>query len=446
VDLSPDGRWLAVEVSEGWSKSEIFLFDTRKHEAPIPVVTGISAIFNLVEVLDDRLLVVSNENAPHYQLWQVDPQRPEREHWKLLIPEGHDTLESVAVAGGKLVALYLKDACSRIRVFSGQGKPLREIALPGLGTVSTLHARHDQRDLYFPFTSFLTPTKILRYDVSKEKTDLWKELTAPVDTTNFTVEQVHYPSKDGTQVPMFLVHKKELVRDGSNPTLLYGYGGFNVNLTPGFAAWVGPFIERGGVYAVPNLRGGGEYGEAWHLAGTRAAKPRVFEDFEACAEHLCTRGITSPRRLAIAGASNGGLLVGACITRRPDLFGAALPDVGVLDMLRFHKFTIGWAWVSDYGSPDDAEDARVLLSYSPLHRLVAGAAYPATLITTADHDDRVVCAHSFKFAAALQVAQGGDAPVLIRIDTKAGHGAGKPTSKLIDVAADRWAFLAKVLG
>ena len=446
VDLSPDGRWLAIEVSEGWSKSEIFLFDTRKHAAPIPVVTGIGAIFNLVEVLDDRLLVVSNEHAPHYQLWQVDPQKPEREHWKLVIPEGHDTLESVAVAGGKLVALYLKDACSRIRVFSSQGKPLREIALPGLGTVSTLHARHDQRDLYFPFTSFLTPTKILRYEVSKGRTDLWKELTAPVDTTHFTVEQVRYPSKDGTQVPMFLVHKKELVRDGSNPTLLYGYGGFNVNLTPGFAAWVGPFIERGGVYAVPNLRGGGEYGEAWHRAGMLENKQNVFDDFAAAAEYLIREKVTAPEHLAISGRSNGGLLVAAAITQHPELFKAAVAGVPLTDMVRYHLLQIARLWIPEYGSSENPEQLPFLYAYSPYHHVKDGTAYPATLVFSAESDTRVDPMHARKLAARLQAATSSQAPILLRIEGKAGHGAGKPMAKSIAQYTDEFSFLFAELG
>jgi prolyl oligopeptidase len=446
VGLSPDGRWLAVEVSQGWSKSDIFLFDTRKHEAPIPAIMGKSAIFNLVEVLDDRLLVVSNENAPRYQLWQIDPRKPEREHWKLVIPEGEDILESVAATNGKLVALYLKDASSRVRVFSTQGKLLREIALPGLGTVSSLHAHHDQRDIYLPFTSFLIPTKVLRHDVSAGKTSMWQELSAPVDTTQFTVEQVRYPSKDGTRVPMFLVHKKDLARDGNNPTLLYGYGGFNVNLTPGFAAWVGPFIERGGVYAVANLRGGGEYGEAWHRAGMLESKQNVFDDFAAAAEYLIREKITAPERLAISGRSNGGLLVAAAITQYPQLFKAAVCGVPLTDMVRYHLLQIARLWIPEYGSTENPDQFPFLFAYSPYHHVKDGTAYPATLIFSAESDTRVDPMHARKFAARLQAATSSQAPILLRIEGKAGHGAGKPMAKIIEQYTDEFSFLFEELG
>jgi prolyl oligopeptidase len=446
VGLSPDGRWLAVEVSQGWSKSDIFLFDTRKHEAPIPAIMGKSAIFNLVEVLDDRLLVVSNENAPRYQLWQIDPRKPEREHWKLVIPEGEDILESVAAANGKLVALYLKDASSRVRVFSSQGKLLREIALPGLGTVSSLHAHHDQRDVYVPFSSFLIPTRVLRHDVNAGKTNLWQELSAPVDTTQFTVEQVRYPSKDGTSVPMFLVHKKDLARDGNNPTLLYGYGGFNVNLTPGFAAWVGPFIERGGVYAVANLRGGGEYGEAWHRAGMLESKQNVFDDFAAAAEYLIREKVTAPERLAISGRSNGGLLVAAAITQYPQLFKAAVCGVPLTDMIRYHLLQIARLWIPEYGSTENPDQFPFLFAYSPYHHVKDGTAYPATLIFSAESDTRVDPMHARKFAARLQAATSSQAPILLRIEGKAGHGAGKPMAKIIEQYTDEFSFLFEELG
>ncbi len=446
LDLSPDGRWLAVEVSEGWSNSEIFLFDTRTHEGPIPVVTGRSAIFNLVEVLDDRLLVVANEGAPRYQLWQIDPRKPEREHWKLVIPEGEDILESVAAAGGKLVALYLQDASSRVRVFSNGGKLLRDIALPGLGSVSSIHARHDRREVYLPFTSFLTPTKVLRHDVSTGKTDLWQELTAPIDTTPFTVEQVRYPSKDGTRVPMFLVHKKNLAHDGNNPTLLYGYGGFNVSLTPGFAAWVGPFIERGGVYAVANLRGGGEYGEAWHRAGMLERKQNVFDDFAAAAEYLIREKITSSSRLAISGRSNGGLLVAATIVQHPDLFKAAVCGVPLTDMVRYHLLQIARLWIPEYGSAENPEQFPFLYAYSPYHHVKDGTAYPATLIFSAESDTRVDPMHARKFAARLQAATSGKAPILLRIEGKAGHGVGKPMAKIVEQYTDELSFLFEELG
>jgi prolyl oligopeptidase len=446
VQLSPDGRWLAVEVSQGWSKSEIFLLDTQKHQPPVPVVTGRDAIFNLVDVLDDRLYVVSNENASRYQLWQVDPQKPEREHWELLIPEADDTLESVVAAKDKLVALYLKDASSRVRVYSRQGKFLREIALPGLGTVSTVHGRHDQRDVYLPFTSFLTPTKILHDDLVTGKTTVWQELTAPVDTTQFEVEQARFPSKDGTLVPMFLVHKKGLVRDGKNPTLLYGYGGFNVSLTPGFAAWVGPFIERGGVYAVANLRGGGEYGEAWHRAGMLGNKQNVFDDFAAAAEYLIREKITSAEHLAISGRSNGGLLVAAAITQHPQLFKAAVAGVPLTDMVRYHLLQIARLWIPEYGSAENPAELPFLFAYSPYHHVKNGTAYPATLVFSAESDTRVDPMHARKFAARLQAATSSKAPILLRIEGKAGHGAGKPLAKIIAQYTDEFSFLFAELG
>ena len=451
VQLSPDGRWLGIEVSEGWSKTEVFLIDRQKGDrqkggAPVPVVTGRQAIFNLVELLDDRLYLVANENAPRYQLFEVNPQKPERANWKLVLPEGDDTLESVAVASGKLVALYLKDASSRVRVFSGQGKLLREIPLPGLGTVAGLYTRHDQRDVYFPFTSFLSPTKVLRHDVGKATTELWQELTAPVDTTQFAVEQVRYPSKDGTSVPMFLVHKKEWVRDGNNPTLLYGYGGFNVNLTPSFAAWVGPFIERGGVYAVANLRGGGEYGEAWHRAGMLKNKQNVFDDFAAAAEYLVREKITSTERLAISGRSNGGLLVAAAITQWPALFRAAVCGVPLTDMVRYHRLQIARLWIPEYGSAENPDQFAWLYAYSPYHHVKDGTAYPATLIFSAESDTRVDPMHARKFAARLQAATSSTAPILLRIEGKAGHGAGKPLAKIIAQYTDEFAFLFAELG
>jgi prolyl oligopeptidase len=446
VQLSPDGRWLAVEVSQGWSKSEIFLLDTQKHQLPVPVVTGRDAIFNLVDVLDDRLYVVSNENASRYQLWQVDPQKSEREHWELLIPEADDTLESVVAAKDKLVALYLKDASSRVRVHSRQGKFLREIALPGLGTVSTVHGRHDQRDVYLPFTSFLTPTKILHDDLVTGKTSVWQELTAPVDTAQFEVEQARFPSKDGTLVPMFLVHKKGLVRDGKNPTLLYGYGGFNVSLTPGFAAWVGPFIERGGVYAVANLRGGGEYGEAWHRAGMLGSKQNVFDDFAAAAEYLIREKITTAEHLAISGRSNGGLLVAAAITQHPQLFKAAVAGVPLTDMVRYHLLQIARLWIPEYGSAENPAELPFLFAYSPYHHVKNGTAYPATLVFSAESDTRVDPMHARKFAARLQAATSSKAPILLRIEGKAGHGAGKPLAKIIAQYTDEFSFLFAELG
>jgi prolyl oligopeptidase len=446
VQLSPDGRFVVIEVTEGWSKSDVVLLDRKKPGAPVTVVKGRDAIFNVVEVLGDRMYVVSNEGAPRYQLWQVDLHAPGREHWKLLVAEGEDTLESVIAADGKLFALYLKDASSRVRVFSLAGKTLREIALPTLGTVAAVHGRFDQRDVYFSFSSFLVPTKVFRHVVGRDKTELWQELAAPVDTSQFVVEQVRYPSKDGTSVPMFLVHKKEFAKDGTNPTLLYGYGGFNVSLTPGFAAWVGPFLERGGVYAVANLRGGGEYGEAWHRAGMLAAKQNVFDDFAAAAEYLIREKVTSSDRLAISGRSNGGLLVAAAIVQHPSLFKAAVCGVPLTDMVRYHLLQIARLWIPEYGSSENADEFSHLYAYSPYHRVKSGTPYPATLIFSAESDTRVDPMHARKFAARLQAATSGKAPILLRIEGNAGHGVGKPLGKIIAQYTDELSFLFGELG
>jgi prolyl oligopeptidase len=446
VQLSPDGRWLGIEVSEGWSRSDLYLLDRRKTGSPVPLVKGRDAIFNLAAMLDDRLYVLSNERAPHYQHFAVDPARPERAHWQLLIAEGEEPLDSITVAKDKLVATYVKDATSRVRVHARDGKLVRELALPGLGTVSAVHGRHDQRDVYLAYASFLTPTEVLRHDSVTGRTTRWRALRAPIDTGQFTVDQVRYPSRDGTQVPMFLVHRKDWRRDGQNPTLLYGYGGFNVSLTPGFAAWVGPFLERGGVYAVPNLRGGGEYGEAWHQAGMLGNKQNVFDDFAAAAEHLIAEKITSPARLAIAGRSNGGLLVAASLVQHPQLFKAAVAGVPLTDMVRYPRMQIARLWIPEYGSPDDAKAFAWLYAYSPYHHVKDGTAYPATLILSAESDTRVDPMHARKLAARLQAASSGSAPILLRMESQAGHGAGKPLGKVIAQYTDEFAFLFEQLG
>jgi len=446
VALSPDGRFLGIEVSEGWSRSDLYLLDRHKNGPPVPVVAGKNAIFSLADVLNDRLYVLTNDKAPRYQLFEVDPEKLGREHWKLIIPEGEDTLESVTAAGDELLAVYLKDASSRVRVYSDRGKLVREIALPTLGTVGAVNGRHDRRDAYLSFTSFLSPTKVLRHDIASGTTKLWQELTSPVDTSRFVVEQVHYPSKDGTFIPMFLVHGKDLVRDAKNPTLLYGYGGFNVNLTPSFAAWVGPFIERGGVYAVPNLRGGGEYGEAWHEAGMLGKKQNVFDDFAAAAEYLCRDKITSSQHLAISGRSNGGLLVAASVVQHPHLFKAAVAGVPLTDMLRYQKLQIARLWIPEYGTAESPNQFAFLYAYSPYHHVKDGVAYPATLIFSAESDTRVDPMHARKFAARLQAATSSKAPILLRIEGKAGHGAGKPMAKIIAQYTDEFSFLFEQLG
>jgi prolyl oligopeptidase len=341
---------------------------------------------------------------------------------------------------------YLKDARSVVKVFTLDGRFERDVDLPGIGSAGGFGGKRSDKETFYSFTSFTTPGTVYRYDVASGTSSVWRAPKVDFDSAAYETRQVFYPSKDGTQVPMFITHKKGMKLDGKNPTYLYGYGGFNISLTPTFSVAIAAWLEMGGVYAMPNLRGGGEYGEAWHKAGTKLQKQNVFDDFIAAAEWLIANQYTAPERLAIGGGSNGGLLVGACMTQRPELFAAALPAVGVMDMLRFHKFTIGWAWTSDYGSSDNPEEFKALYAYSPYHNLKPGTRYPSTMVTTADHDDRVVPAHSFKFAARLQECHEGPNPVLIRIDVKAGHGAGKPTSKQIAEAADRWAFLVRELG
>jgi prolyl oligopeptidase len=376
---------------------------------------------------------------------EIDITKPERANWKELIPQAEETLRGANVVHDEFVLNYLKDAHSQIKVFSLAGRALSEISLPGIGTAGGFGGKRKDVETFYSFTSFTTPGTIYRYDCKNHASSIFRQPKVDCDATQFETRQVFYQSKDGTQVPMFITHKKGLKLDGNNPTLLYGYGGFNISMTPAFSVAHLVWLEMGGVYASANLRGGGEYGEEWHKSGMKLKKQNVFDDFIVAGEWLIANKYTSPSRLAIEGGSNGGLLVGACMTQRPDLFGAALPAVGVMDMLRFHKFTIGWAWTSDYGSADNAEEFQALYQYSPLHRLKPGTKYPATLITTADHDDRVVPAHSFKFAARLQECQAGDRPVLIRIETRAGHGAGKPTAKLIEESADKLAFLVRAL-
>jgi prolyl oligopeptidase len=344
-----------------------------------------------------------------------------------------------------LLVNYLSDAHSQVKLFDLGGKLLREIALPGIGTVAGFGGKRGDTETFYSYTSFTTPSTIYRHDMIKGQSSIYRQPGVDVDPDAFETRQQFFTSRDGTRVPMFIVSKKGLKFDGTNPTYLYGYGGFDISLTPGFSVANLAWLEMGGVYVMANLRGGGEYGEAWHQGGTKLQKQNVFDDFIGAAEWLIANKVTSSAKLAIGGGSNGGLLVGAAMTQRPELFAAAIPQVGVLDMLRFHKFTIGWAWTSDYGSSDNADEFKALIKYSPLHNLKTGTCYPATLITTADHDDRVVPAHSFKFAAAAQAAQGGSKPVLIRIDVKAGHGAGKPTAKQIDEVADRWGFLTRSL-
>jgi prolyl oligopeptidase len=389
----------------------------------------------------------TDRDAPRGRVVAVDLRTPERKDWKEVVPQAPERLEWVTLVGNQFAAGYLKDAKSQVKLFAPDGRFLREVELPGVGTVDGFGGKRTDAETFYSFSSYNTPPRVYRYDLLTGKSTVYREPKGKFQPEAYEVKQVFYTSKDGARAPMFITAKKGLKLDGSHPTLLYGYGGFAVSITPEFSpAWAG-WLDMGGVLAVPNLRGGGEYGEDWHLAGKKGKKQNVFDDFVAAAKHLIKEGYTRSDRLAIQGASNGGLLIGACLTQEPELFGACLPAVGVMDMLRFHRFTAGRYWVDEYGSSDDKDDFPALYAYSPYHALLKGGKkkYPPTLVTTADTDDRVVPGHSFKFAAALQANQSGEAPVLIRIETRAGHGAGKPTTKQIEETADRWAFLVKAL-
>lgn len=446
--VTEDGNFLIINVWHGTErKNRIFYLDLTDADAPVvELLAEANASYGFVGNDGPVFWFQTDRDAPRGRLIAIDTRQPDAAHWMEVLPQTADTLQGVGVVGEHFIASFLHDAHTQIKVYALDGQWVRDVELPGLGSAGGFGGRRDRTETFYAFTSFTAPTTLYRYDVATGESVLFRQPKVDFDPDEYETTQVFYRSKDGSRVPMFLSHKKGLVLDGTNPTYLYGYGGFNASLTPGFSPSSLVWMERGGVYAVANLRGGGEYGEEWHLAGMKLNKQNVFDDFIAAAEWLIQNRYTSTAKLAIGGGSNGGLLVGACLTQRPELFGAAIPEVGVLDMLRFHKFTIGWGWRSDYGSPDDAEEFRALRAYSPLHNIKPGTAYPATLVTTSDHDDRVVPAHSFKFAAALQAAQAGDAPVLIRVETQAGHGAGKPTAKIIEAIADKWAFLSRVLG
>ena len=442
--VTDDGRYLVIHVSQGTSpKNRLYYKDLTKPDAPV---------VKLLDDFDAQYLFVDNDGpvfwiqtdlqSPRSKLIAIDTRHPERANWKTIVAESKDKLEQSTVVDNRFLLSYLKDARTEVRVYDLQGKFIRNVDLPGIGTASGFQGKRKDKETFYSFTSFISPTTVYRYEPSSGKSSIFKQPKVDFDASQYETKQVFYNSKDGTRVPMFLTYKKGLKLDGQNPTLLYAYGGFDISLTPAFSVPNLVWLEMGGIYAQANLRGGGEYGEEWHVAGTKNHKQNVFDDFIAAAEWLIANKYTSTPKLAIRGGSNGGLLVGACLTQRPELFGATLPHVGVMDMLRFQKFTIGWAWTSDYGSSDNPEDFKALYAYSPLHNLKPGTKYPPTLIATADHDDRVVPGHSFKFAATMQADQAGTAPVLIRIETKAGHGAGKPISKIIDETADEWAFAA----
>jgi prolyl oligopeptidase len=445
VSLSPDGRWLVVTEEQGWAKSEVYFKDRDKNTPFRPLVEKVEALFDVV-VRNDRFYVHTNEHAPRYRVFNVDPLKPERGDWKEILPESEDVLDGVTSIGDTLVAHYMHRAASRLQLLDPDGKPVEDVKLPTLGSIAGLGGEWDGTELLFGFQSFTVAPSIYRLDLKTRKAELWEQVKADIDFDAYEVEQVTYRSKDDTPVSMFLAHKKGLKKDGKTPTLLYAYGGFNISLTPAFSTSRFLFLEQGGLLAIPNLRGGGEYGEAWHQAGMLGKKQNVFDDFLAAAEWLLKEGYTDREHLAIQGGSNGGLLVGAALTQRPDLFRAVVCQVPLLDMLRYHKFLIARLWIPEYGSADDEEQFPWLRAYSPYHHVKEGTPYPAVLLATAESDSRVDALHARKMAARLQAATSSDRPILLRLETKAGHGAGKPRAKVLDELTDEWSFLFWQLG
>jgi prolyl oligopeptidase len=448
VGLTEDEHFLILGTSEGTSGGEVWIWDMKnpsqtKFSLLIP---GFATQPNVVDNIGDKLLVHTNDGAPNYKVVLVDPKNPAKENWKLIIPEQKEVLQSVGTGGGYLFASYLKDASTKVYQYTYDGKLVREIKLPGIGTAGGFGTEKKYNEFFYTFTSFNYPPTIFKYDIKTGQSSLFRKTEVKFKPEEYEVKQVFITSKDGTKVPVFLTYKKGIVLNGNNPALMYGYGGFNIATTPGFSPSVIFFLEQGGVYASVCMRGGSEYGEDWHKSGMLDKKQNVFDDFISAGEWLIKNKYTNSGKLAIQGGSNGGLLIGACMTQRPDLFKVAIPQVGVMDMLRYHKFTIGYAWSVEYGSSDSADQFKYLYKYSPLHNLKPGVKYPATFITTADHDDRVVPAHSFKFAATLQADNASDNPTIIRIETKAGHGGGMPTSKRIELATDLWSFTMYNLG
>ena len=450
--VSEDGRYAVLSFHKAGEKNRVAYIDLKDRRHPdvsgraVDLIDRFEASYRFIGNDGALFYFRTDRDAPLGKVVAIDLNHPEPANWKTVIPQGRDTLEAVHMVRDQFVALYLHNAYSRVRVCDLSGKALRDWELPGLGTVSGFSGKRQDGELFYDFTSFLQPPTIWRYDVQSGRRSIFHEPAVKFDPSQYETRQIWVTSRDGTRVPVFVTHHKGITLDGSHPTYLTGYGGFNIPITPRFSVATAMWLEHGGIYALANLRGGGEFGESWHQAGAKLHKQNVFDDFIAAAEGLIRQGYTSPRKLAISGGSNGGLLIGAVLNQRPDLFACAVPMVGVMDMLRFHKFTIGHNWVEDYGSSDDPEQFKALYAYSPLHNIKPGTHYPPTLILTADHDDRVVPGHSFKYAAALQAAQVGPAPILIRIETKAGHGGGKPTRMLIDEEADVWAFIMHQLG
>ncbi|MDE2126484.1 MAG: S9 family peptidase [Armatimonadetes bacterium] len=451
--VTDDGHYLIITVWVGTeTRNRVYYQDLGNPLQPsipagggkvVKLLDGFDAQYNFIGNVGPKFFFSTDLGAPMKRVISIDIQHPEARH--TVVAEQSDAIDGASMVGGRIIVSYLKDASSRVRIFSETGAPAGEIKLPAIGYATGFSGTSLDKETFYSFTSFTRPNTIYRYDIATGRSYLYKRPTVDFEPANYVVRQVFYHSKDGTRVPMFLVYKKGVVRNGKNPVYLYGYGGFDISITPFFSPSIPVWLDMGGIFAVANIRGGGEYGEAWHKAGMKHKKQNVFDDFIAAAQWLISNRYTSTPKLSIGGGSNGGLLVGACETQRPDLFAAAVPEVGVMDMLRFNKFTIGWGWQSEYGSPENPADFKVLRAYSPLQNIHKGTHYPATLVTTSDHDDRVVPAHSFKFTAEMQWAQAGPNPVLIRIETRAGHGGGKPISKILEETADRWAFLSKVL-
>ena len=447
-DVTEDGRYLVITIWKGTDDRYRVVYKdlAEPYGLPTDLISNFEFEYTFVGNDGPVFYFKTNLDAPRRRVVAIDIRNPDQKNWREIIPQRDETLDSVGLVGNLFVANYLKDAQTQVNIHSMSGDFIREVEFPGIGSASGFGGKRGDTETFYSFASFATPPTIYRYDLVTGKSVLFRQAEVKFNPDDYETKQVFYPSKDGTKVPMFIVHRKGLKLDGSNPTLLYGYGGFNIPLTPRFSVSRLAWMDLGGVYVSANLRGGGEYGEKWHKAGTKLQKQNVFDDFIAAGEWLIDNGYTSKKKLAIMGGSNGGLLVGACMAQRPDLYGACLPAVGVMDMLRFHKFTAGRFWVDDYGSADNADEFKALYAYSPYHNLKDGTSYPPTMVTTADTDDRVVPGHSFKFAARLQEAHQGAAPVLIRIETKAGHGSGKPTKKIIEELTDEWAFLVKNLG
>jgi prolyl oligopeptidase len=449
--VSDDGRWLYLTSGSGTTNNRLWVADLKSSAkpdltaVPSPMAVAEDAIYTPLGVVGTTLYLYTNYQAPRGRIVSAIVGEAERTRWRTVVPEASEVISEAILVGNWLVVSYLVDVQSRIRVFDLQGRPRSQVPLPGVGTASGLRGRNDATDFFFAFSSYLHPAIVYRYDLPTDRMEPFGESVNAFNSSRYETRAVFYNSKDGTRVPLFITAAKGLALDGSHPTLLYGYGGFDVNIMPDYSPAAAAWLELGGVYAVANLRGGGEYGETWHRAGMRDRKQNVFDDFIGAAEYLIHQGYTTPTRLAIEGRSNGGLLVGAVMTQRPDLFAVALPAVGVMDMLRYQKFTGGQLWADDYGSSEDPTAAEYLLAYSPLHNLKSGTCYPATLVTTADHDDRVVPSHSYKFTAALQAAQGCARPALIRVETEGSHGY-RPTNRVIAEIADEFAFALANLG